>query len=289
MRKLSLMAAMAALLVLAGGGAFSAIGCGDEKPAPVAKVEAPKAPAPAPAPAPSPKPEEPVKAPAPAVVAAPVNPQDVGSIAGLVKVVDPPRRKKIKMDADPKCAALHADAPLSDEVVVDANGGVQYAFVWIKTGLEGKTLPPPATQAVIDQKGCRYEPHVVGVMVGQELLIRNSDDLLHNIHALPFENKEFNFGQPSKGMEEKKSFAKQEVMVKVKCDVHPWMSAWVGVVAHPCFAVTDAAGKFEIKGVPPGKYTVEVWQEKYKSVTADVEVKAGAATAANFEMKDKRE
>jgi plastocyanin len=161
--------------------------------------------------------------------------------------------------------------------------------VWVKAGLEGKQLPAPSAPATLDQKGCRYEPHVVGVMVGQELLIRNSDDLLHNIHALPFENKEFNFGQPSKGMEEKKTFAKQEVMVKVKCDVHPWMSAWVGVVAHPCFAVTDATGKFEIKGVPPGKYTVEVWQEKYKSVTADVEVKAGAAATANFEMKDKRE
>ncbi len=288
MTKVSLVAAMAAVLVLAGGGAFSAIGCGEEKPALVAKVEAPKAPAPAPAPAPK---VEPMKAPAPApeTVAVPVSLQDAGSISGVVKVVDAPRRKKIKMDADPKCAALHADAPLSDEVVVDANGGVQYAFVWIKSGLEGKSLPAPKTQAVLDQKGCRYEPHVVGVMVGQELLIRNSDDLLHNIHALPFENKEFNFGQPSKGMEEKKSFAKQEVMVKVKCDVHPWMSAWIGVVSHPCFAVTDASGKFEIKGVPPGKYTVEVWQEKYKSVTADVEVKAGAASAANFEMKDKRE
>ena len=293
MTKLSLMAASAAVLVLAGGGAFSAIGCGDDKApaaAPSVKIETP-----APAPAPAPK-AEPVKvdAPAPApkaapVVAVPVSLQDAGSITGVVKVVDAPRRKKIKMDADPKCAALHAEPPLMDEVVADANGGVQYAFVWIKTGLEGKTLPVPSTAAVINQQGCRYEPHVLGVMVGQELTIRNSDDLLHNIHALPFENKEFNFGQPSKGMEEKKSFQKQEVMVKVKCDVHPWMSAWIGVVAHPCFSVTDATGKFDIKGVPPGKYTVEVWQEKYKSVTAEVEVKAGAAAAANFEMKDKRE
>ena len=287
MRKLSLMAAAAAVLALTGSAAFTALGCGDEKPAaPAVKVvDAPKAPE-----APEPvKADAPAPAKAPEVVAVPVNLQDAGSITGVVKVTDPPRRKKIKMDADPKCAALHADAPLSDEVVCDANGNVQYAFVWIKTGLEGKALPKPSAPAVIDQKGCRYEPHVVGVMVGQELLIKNSDDLLHNIHALPFENKEFNFGQPSKGMEEKKTFTKQEVMVKVKCDVHPWMSAWVGVVAHPCFAVTDAAGKFEIKGVPPGKYQVEVWQEKYKSVVSEVEVKAGAATTANFEMKEKRE
>lgn len=292
MKKLFLMAAAAALSVLSGSAAFTAVGCGDEKKAPVA-VPAVKIEAPAPVAAPAPK-AEPVKVDAPApvaapVVAVPVSLQDAGSITGVVKVVDPPRRKKIKMDADAKCAGLHAEAPLADDIVADAEGKVQYAFVWIKTGLEGKKLPMPAAPAVLNQVGCRYDPHVVGVMVGQELLIRNSDDLLHNIHALPFENKEFNFGQPSKGMEEKKAFTKQEVMVKVKCDVHPWMSAWVGVVDHPCFSVTDAAGKFEIKGVPPGKYTVEVWQEKYKSVTAEVEVKAGAAAAANFEMKDKRE
>lgn len=286
MKKVSLLAASAAVLALTCGAAITA--CGEDKPAaaPV-KVDAPK-------PVEAPKAPEPVKVDAPApkapeVVAVPVNLKDAGSITGVVKVVDAPRRKKIKMDADAKCAALHAEAPLSDEVVADANGHVQYAFVWIKSGLEGKELPKPSAPALLDQKGCRYEPHVVGVMVGQELLIRNSDDLLHNIHALPFENKEFNFGQPSKGMEEKKAFTKQEVMVKVKCDVHPWMSAWVGVVSHPCFAVTDAAGKFEIKGVPAGKYKVEVWQEKYKSVEMDVEVKAGAAATANFEMKEKRE
>ena len=191
MRKLSLMAAAAAVL------AFAGMACGDEKPAaPAVKIDAPKA-------VEAPKAPEPVKvvdAPAPKkapeVVAVPVNVQDGGSITGVVKVVDPPRRKKIKMDADAKCAALHAEAPLSDEIVVDANGGVQYAFVWIKTGLEGKSLPKPSSPAVIDQKGCRYEPHVVGVMVGQDLLIKNSDDLLHNIHALPFDNKNSTSASP---------------------------------------------------------------------------------------------
>lgn len=212
-----------------------------------------------------------------------------GSVTGQVKVKDPPRRKKIKMDADPKCAALHAETPLEDSIVTDAEGNVQYAFVYVKKGLEGKTFDVPKTPAVIDQKGCRYEPHVLGVMAGQELLIKNSDDLLHNIHALPFNNKEFNFGQPQKGMEEKKVFTQPEVMVKVKCDVHPWMSAWVGVVEHPFHAVTDASGKFEIKGLPPGKYTLEVWQERYKSVTVDVEVKDGAASDVKVEMAERKE
>ncbi len=210
-------------------------------------------------------------------------------VSGTVKLKgDPPKRRKIKMDADPKCSAMHADPLLQDDVVVSPEGGVQYAFVYVKSGLEGKSFEIPKTPAVLDQKGCRYDPHVVGVMIGQDLLIRNSDDLLHNVHGLPFVNKEFNFGQPTKGLEEKKQFTHKEIMIKMKCDVHPWMSAWVGVVEHPFFAVTDANGKFSIKGIPDGKYTFEVWQEKYKSVSAEAEVKGGAATVL-LELADKKE
>jgi hypothetical protein len=269
---LSLVAAFAL-----GGGAFI-MACGEEKSAaapkasvasPVVEVKAEPAPAAAPAPAPVFKPGD--------------------GVAGVVKIKgEAPKRRKIKMDADPKCAAMHAEAPMQDDIVVDASGNVQYAFVHISKGLEGKTFPKPAAPAKIDQKGCRYEPHVVGVMVGQDLEISNSDDLLHNVHGLPFVNKEFNFGQPTKGLVEKKQFTAKEVMMKVKCDVHPWMSAWVGVTEHPFFAVTDAAGKFAIKGVPDGKYTLEVWHERYKSVTAEIEVKGGDA-AANFELADKKE
>jgi plastocyanin len=226
---------------------------------------------------------------APAATANEGGAQGGGTVTGVIKVKDPGRRKKIKMDADPKCAALHAETPLSDELVVDDAGGVQWAFVYISKGTEGKTFEAPKAPAVINQQGCRYEPHVLGIMIGQELLIKNSDDLLHNIHALPFENKEFNFGQPSKGMEEKKSFTKKELLVKVKCDVHPWMSAWIGVLDHPLHAATGEGGKFEIKGVPPGKYTVTVWHEKYKDVNVDVEVKEGAAAQVNVEMAEKKE
>jgi len=277
---------VAAVAVLVAGGAVVAIGCGDEKaPAPVVKVNAPPS-APAPAAATEVKPK------APAVVEevayTPVNLQGGGAISGQVKVKDPPKRKKINMDADPKCAAMHAEKLLMEEVVADAEGNVQWAFVYVKKGLEGKKFEVPKTPATIDQKGCKYEPHVLGAMVGQEILIRNSDDLLHNIHALPFNSREFNIAQPSKGMEEKKSFGAVEVMVKVKCDIHPWMFAHVGVLDHPFYGVTDAAGKYTIQGLPAGKYTVEVWQEKYKNMTADVEVKEGAAAAQNFELVDKK-
>ena len=279
----------AAVTVLLGAGTML-VACGDDRPAPVpVKVEAPK-------PVETAKVAEPVKAPepvksdAPAKVeapkAAPVEVRDAG-LGGVVKIKgDIARRKKIKLDADAKCAAMHPEPPLTEDLVADKDGNVQWAFVYVKKGAEGKKGPEPAP-AEINQVGCHYEPHVLGIMVGKDLTVKNSDDLLHNIHALPFDNKEFNFGQPQKGMTEKKSFQKTEVMVKVKCDIHPWMGAWIGVLDHPFYAVTDAAGKYEIKGLPDGKYTIEVWHEKYKSVTAEVEVK-GSATA-NFELTDKKE
>jgi plastocyanin len=271
-------------------------GCGDEKPAPAVKSAGPAQPA-------EPvKVVEPVKAVEPVKVAepvavkvednapiTPVNLQDGAVITGVVKAKDAPRRKKIRMDSDPKCAALHADPLLTDEVVVDPEGNTQWAFVYVKKGLEGKKFEVPKTPAVLDQKGCRYDPHVFGVMVGQEIHISNSDDLLHNVHAVPFENKEFNKGQPQKGMVEKVAFTVREVMVKVKCEVHGWMGAHIGVLDHPFHSTTDAKGKYEIKGLPAGKYTIEVWHEKYKSLTQDIEVKEKESKTADFELVDKKE
>jgi len=271
----------AAVLCLGTGSLIMA--CGDDKPAAQANLKAAE---------PTVKVEAPAKVetPAPAPKVAAFVPVKGASISGKVTIKgDVKKRKKIKMDADPKCAALHADAPLMDDIVVDANGGVQWAFVYVKKGAEGKKPSDPQPPAVINQVGCRYEPHVLGIVVGQELSIKNSDDLLHNIHALPFTNKEFNFGQPSKGLEEKKQFTAAEVMVKVKCDVHPWMSAWVGVLEHGFFAVSGADGTYAIPGgLPDGAYTVEVWHEGFKSVMQDVTVKGGTATAM-FELTDKKE
>jgi plastocyanin len=276
MRKLIALSAVAALC-----GGSMIVACGDDKPAQAPVVQVQAAPA-----APLAKVE--VPAPAPAKVAS--EPVKGASISGTVKVKgDVKKRKKIKMDADPKCSAMHAEPPLMEDIVVDANGNVQWAFVYVKKGAEGKKPTDAPAQAVINQVGCHYEPHVLGIVVGQELLIKNSDDLLHNIHALPFSNKEFNFGQPTKGLEEKKTFTTQEVMVKVKCDVHPWMSAWIGVVDHGFYAVTGADGKYAIPGgLPDGKYTVEVWHEGYKSVVSEVDVKGGAAVA-DLELADKKE
>ncbi len=271
MKKSRVIMATAASAVLSLAASALLIARGDDRPAAAAPVKAELANA-----------AEPVRA----VLPAKVETREAG-LSGIVKIKgDLPRRKKIKLDADPKCAAMHPEPPLTEDVVADKDGNVQWAFVYVKKGAEGKTGPEPAP-AEINQTGCHYEPHVLGIMVGKDLTVKNSDDLLHNIHALPFDNKEFNFGQPQKGMTEKKQFSKPEVMVKVKCDVHPWMGAWIGVLDHPFYAVTDASGKYEIKGLPDGKYTIEVWHEKYKSVSSDIEVK-GASTA-NFELADKKE
>ncbi len=246
-------------------------------------------------PTPVPPPPAPVSAssevkkpdPAPAV-AAPAG--ETGSVIGTVKLEAAVRRPFVKgLPADPNCAAKHPEGLLSDEIVVDAQNNVQYAFVHVKAGLPGgATYPVPAQPVLLDQTGCRYVPHVLGLMAGQPLLLRNSDDLGHNVHGVPFANPEWNTAQKP-GQQDERKLANREVMVKVMCNIHPWMSAWVGVLDHPYFAVTDAAGRFDIKGLPPGKYTLEAWHEKYKSVTADVEVKAKEAAAASFTLKEKKE
>ena len=214
--------------------------------------------------------------------------RDGSSVKGTVKISGRiPRIKKIRMTADPKCAGLHKTSPPMENIVADKKTGlVKWAFVYVKSG--AKPTKAPAKPVTITQKGCRYEPHVFGVQTGQPIKIKNGDNLLHNIHALPFNNKEFNFGQPTSGLEETKTFDKEEVMVMIKCDVHPWMRAWCGVLTHGFFSVTNAKGEFEIKGLPAGKYTVEVWHEEYKAVSSDVEVDGKAAKEVSFELKDRK-
>ena len=248
--------------------------------APTAPAAAPAAPAPtaatpAPAPEPAPAPKAPVPAPAPAPAPKASAPEAApkGGLAGIVKFDGaPPRQKVINMGADAKCAALHDGKVMSDEMVVSPEGGVKWAFVYVWTGLQGEAPKPSSKPVVFDQIGCRYVPHVQGLQLGQKLVFRNGDDLLHNVHGLPFENKEWNFGQPSKGMENEAPITKQEVMVKVKCDVHPWMGAWVGVLEHPYFATTAEDGRFTIPELPAGKYGVMVWHAGLQSPEKPVEV-----------------
>ena len=187
------------------------------------------------------------------------------------------------MGSDPLCMP---EGPSTSEVVVVGPGnGLQNVFVYVKDGLGDRKFPAPSTPVELDQKGCKYVPHVFGAQVGQPVKIVNSDPTLHNVHALPKDNTEFNFGQPLKGMETTRMFDKPEIMVRFKCDVHGWMAAWGGIVAHPFFAVTKPDGSFEIKGLPAGTFTIETWHEQFGLQTQTVTVDGTAPGTAAFSYK----
>jgi hypothetical protein len=206
------------------------------------------------------------------------------SIAGKVAFEGtPPGPEKIKLTADPKCAAMHKEG-LDRQPVKVKDGGVSDVLVYVKTGVTG-SYPAPTEPVVLDQQGCDYHPHMLAQVAGQPLKIRNSDDTLHNIHPRPQANTEFNIGQPRKGMESTKTFDKPEMMIPVGCDVHPWMRAYISVLPHPFFAVSKEDGTYEIKGLPAGTYEVEALHPKLKGVTQKVTVKDGEAAKLDLAYK----
>ncbi len=207
-------------------------------------------------------------------------PAGSASIEGTVKFVGtPPRRRPLRLDRE--CAVLHEDKVYTQDIVVNDNGALKWVFVYVKEGVS-QNYPPPAKPFVFDQHGCIYDPHVFGLQVGQTLRILNSDPLLHNIHAMPKLNRPFNFGMPNKGDVRERKFTKPEVMIRIKCDVHPWMSAYCGVLPHPFFSVTDDDGHFSITHLPAGQYVVEAWHEKLGTQTATVTVGDGESKTIQF-------
>jgi plastocyanin len=203
--------------------------------------------------------------------ASPIDPATVGNIMGKIMVSGTaPKPSPIKMDADAACKGMHSQPVLSNDVVVNKDNTLKNVFVHIKEGLEGRAFETPKTPIVLDQQGCMYAPHVFGVQAGQPIDILNSDPTLHNVHAWATANASFNIGQPTKGMKTTKVFDKSEVMVKFKCDVHSWMISYAGVVNHPYFGVTGDNGTFELKSVPPGKYKVSAWHEKFGEQVQEV-------------------
>ena len=214
---------------------------------------------------------------APAAPAAPpVDPSTVATVTGQV-VLDgtPPAAAPIRLNADPKCATLAQSEQYQTEYfVVGSGNALRNAFVYVKEGLPARLYPVPATPVVLDQQKCRYVPRVIGLQVGQQLVIRNSDPLLHNVRAEGQINQPFDVGTPIQGMEVKRTFSTREVMVPFKCNVHAWMNAYVGVLEHPFFAVTDDAGRFSIAQLPAGSYTIEVWHERLGTQTQQVTVGA---------------
>jgi len=214
-----------------------------------------------------------------------------GTITGKVSFdgATAPESKTIDMAADGACAAKNPNAVAEDVVV--KNGAVEYVFVYIKDGqttegskkLDSFKWDAPA-EARLDQNGCHYVPHVIGVQVGQKLNVTNSDPTTHNVNVQPKNNDPFNQAQGPSAAPITATFKRAEILIPVKCNQHPWMKSWIGVLKHPFFAVTKEDGTFEIKNVPPGTYTLEAWHEKFGTKTAQIKVDSKGTVTQEFKM-----
>jgi plastocyanin len=227
--------------------------------------------------------EAPAPAPPAAAPPAVIDPATVGNITGTIMLEgEPPAAESIRMNSDPKCVTEAGDDTLTEYYLVGDSGGLGNVFVYVKEGLEGQSFPPATETVILTQDGCRYRPHVFGVQVGQTVQIVNDDPTLHNVHATPSANEEFNMGQPVEGMKSDRTFTTPEIMVPFQCDVHGWMNAYVGVLAHPFFGVTGTDGAFDLSGLPPGDYVVEAWHEELGTQTQNVTVGEGATAELSF-------
>jgi plastocyanin len=196
-----------------------------------------------------------------------------------------PNLKPLTMDADPACAKKHSKPVPSERLVLGTGNTMGNVLVWVSKGVPaGKTWPAPKTPVTLDQNGCVYVPHVQGIMVGQAYRILNSDGVLHNVHSLPKVNPTFNKPMPPSMKETTTTFAKPEPVFQIKCDVHPWMSAYIGVFTHPFFSATKTDGKFTISGLDPGTYEITAWHEVLGTQTASITVGANETKSQNLKF-----
>ncbi|MCY3590411.1 MAG: carboxypeptidase regulatory-like domain-containing protein [Acidobacteria bacterium] len=219
---------------------------------------------------------------APAAEALPAEPLGTSTIAGVVRFDgEVPELRPLNMDADPACAAKHTEPVYPELLAVDEQAGLANVLVYVADNVpEGPY--PPAAPPVIDQQGCRYTPRVAGIMVGQELKVLNSDELLHNVHSLSEVNRPFNRAMPAAIKQATFSFTDEEAAFRIKCDVHPWMSSYLAVFNHPYFAVTGPDGSFEIPGLPAGTYTIEAWHERLGTMRSGVTLLDGLAATLDL-------
>lgn len=204
-------------------------------------------------------------------------------IRGTVAYGGPDTDAPLSMQGDPTCASQHHE-PLDTNEIALKGGRLANVFVYVKSGLEGKSFPAPAEKKRVDQHGCLFTPRVLGTQVGQVVEFTNGDATLHNVHALPVSNEESNDPQAQGMPPVDRSFSKPEVMVPVRCDIHPWMVAYIGVLPHPYYAVSGEDGTFSIPNLPPGRYTLEAWHEKLGTRTREVTVEPGQVVAVDFDF-----
>ena len=224
----------------------------------------------------------------PAPVYFQVDPATAGTVTGTIHYKGPrPAPKAIDMSEEPACVEAHHGKAYDESLVVNKSGALANAFVYIKGGLEGKTFAVPATPVTIDQSGCWFRPRVMGIQVGQTLKVVNSDPVTHNIHPMAEVNREWNHSQGAGDPPIDRRFVKPEVMIRVKCNIHSWMHAFIGVLPYPYFAVSADNGTYTIMNLPPGTYTLGIWQEKLGTQEQQITVSPQGKTEANFTFKDK--
>ncbi|MBI1941535.1 MAG: carboxypeptidase regulatory-like domain-containing protein [Acidobacteria bacterium] len=235
----------------------------------------------------APEPEVSEQPEAPAEQAAtPIDQSTVGSIGGKISFEGTkPKLARIMMDQDPVCVEKHSGPVYAEDGMVNDDGTLPNAFVYVKTGAEKYNFPTPTGSVELDQDGCLYKPHVLGIMAGQTLQILTKDPTSHNIHPMPKDNREWNLSQPPGGAAIEQKFSRPEIMIPVKCNQHPWMRAYIGVTRHPFFAVTGKDGTFTLKGLPPGEYTIEAWTATFGTQEQKVTVGPSEAKTADFSFK----
>jgi plastocyanin len=243
-------------LILAGSVIFAISGCGhhqnSESSAPAAKVDASTA----------------------------------GSITGIVTLEGaPPASKPIDISAAPACVQANPSPVVPPTVVTGESGALANVVVYVKDGLGHYQFDAPPQTAVLEQKNCMYEPHVVALMTGQPFEVQNNDPTMHNVHPLPKHNRQWSNSQPAGSAALKSTFTRPEFAMEILCNVHPWMRAWIFVFDHPYFAVTSRTGKFELKNLPPGTYTIEAWQEAFHAQDQTVTIVPKESKAISFTFK----
>ena len=222
----------------------------------------------------------------PAPVYFKVDPATAGVLSGAIHFTGKrPARTPINMSEDPACVAAHHGKPYDESVVINRNGTLANVFLYVKSGLEGKTFEIPPEPVTIDQNGCWFVPRVLGIQTGQVLRVVNSDPVTHNIHPMAQINREWNHSQGAGDAPLARKFLKPEVMIRVKCNIHRWMHAFIGVVDNPYFAVSGTDGSYEIRNLPPGDYVIGVWHETLGTQEQKVTIPPSGKASLSFTFK----